>query len=170
MTEEMFRLGKLVIKLAQLTLDQEVLEDKLKEVTKERRTYEEQLVPELMTEIGLDSLTTATGIKVEMKTDIKASFPKDPERQAEAIEWLKETGNEGLLKHEISLLFGRNQEHLVERVKEILESGGFCDWVEHHTVHPQTLGKFLKDQLAEGADIPVASFGGFIRTSAKIKR
>jgi hypothetical protein len=167
------RLGKMVAEMAQLVLQEEELEDKLKKVQSELKQYQEQLIPELMTELDMVDLTTKGGIRVEMREEVRASFPKDPERRELAFSWLRSTGNEGLVKHEFKIRYGRDSAREVAKLQKLLEEfeiGKTATVEQDQTIHHQTLVAFLKRELKEGHDVPLESFGAFVQKFAKIKR
>ncbi len=167
------RLGKMVAEMAQLVLQEEELEDKLKEVKNQLKQFQENLVPELMIELDLNDLTTKGGIRVEMREEVRASFPKDQDRRDIAFSWLKQSGNEGLVKHEFKIRYGRDSAQEVERLARLLEEHGISKTAtveQDQTIHHQTLVAFLKRELKEGHDVPLEAFGAFTQRFAKIKR
>lgn len=170
---QMERLRALVLRMAELELKVDDLEFELKETKKELGSYKEKLVPELMSEIGLDSLRTQGGIEVEVKEEVRAAFPKDSSRQASAFAYLKETGNDGLIKREITIQYGRDSTEWAERLTTQLEEWGVGDHAtvqQEWTIHHQTLLAFIRSQLKEGSEIPLDMFGAYVQKFAKIKR
>lgn len=171
--EVMKRLRGLVLRMAQLELEEHDLEDRLKSVQKELRSYRENLVPEVMAEIGSDLMRTEGGITVEIKEELRAAFPKDSAKQAQAFAWLKETGNDGLIKREITVQYGRDSVQWAEELTQKLEEWGVG---EHATVaqewniHHQTLLAFLRGELKDGHNVPMELFGAFTARYARIKR
>ena len=167
------RLTGLVLKMAQLEIEEGDLEEKLKLVGKELRQYRENLVPELMAELGMNLIRTKGGIEVEMKEELRASFPKDSSRQTQAFGWLKETGNDGMIKREVSIQYGRDSVEWADQLIQKLEEWGVGehgvvqqDW----TVNHQTLLAFLRRELKDGKPVPMEVFSAFVQKYAKIKR
>lgn len=168
------RLTALVLKMAQLELEEGDLEYKLKETQKELRQYRENLVPELMSELGSTLFRTALGgIEVEMKEELRASMPKETARQAQVFAYLKETGNDGMIKREITVQYGRDSvewaEQLVQKLEE-WEVGKHATVQQAWNVHHQTLLAFLRGQLKDGKNVPMEMFSAFVQKYAKIKR
>lgn len=166
------QLGSLSVTMAKLLLEQEELEDRLKEVKKQVRKYQEDFVPEVMAEIGLKSVVTAGGMQIDVKEHVRASFPKDLQKRESAFKYLKDSGNDGLVKREFAIKFGRDSEveaeHFARALEEMeldkasIESG----WNINH----QTLLKFLREELKSGAPVPLEAFGAFVQKIASIKR
>ncbi len=167
------RLVTLALKMAELELKEHDLEDDLKSVQKELRNYRENLVPEIMSEIGLNSITTDGGISIEMKEELRATFPKDGTKQAQAFAWLKESGNDGLIKREITVRYGRDSVQWAEELTQKLEEWGVGDHAvveQEWNIHHQTLLAFLRGELKEGHNVPMELFGAFVSKYARIKR
>jgi hypothetical protein len=176
--DAMTRLNRFVTQMAVLELERLELEVKLKSVEKDLKTYAENLVPEVMTEIGLTELKTKTGMTIELKEEVRMSFPKDPEKKARAFAYLKETGNDGLITREIVINYGRDSTEYAEQLLKTLEE---LNVKEHATVentettnHQSTLA-FLRRQIKEAKEkgtletLPLDAFGAFIQKFAKIK-
>lgn len=168
--------GQLCVKMAELLIRKEELEEELKEVKKEHRKYEEDMVPEMMAEMGMASgstIVTEGGIKVKLKEEMRASFPKDEEKAARAMAYLKETGNEGLVKREFIIRYGRDATEWADGFAEKLKTMGIEEHgsvEESSAIHHQTLLKFLRDQLKSGKPVPLEAFGAFVQKTAKITR
>lgn len=167
------RLNNLVIEMAKLVVQEENLEERLKEIKKERAKYEENLVPELMLSLGLSRIVTEAGIDVEVKTAMRANLPSDPEKREMAINWLKETGNDGIIKNQFKISFGRDASEWADEFAALLEKAQVGDraTIEHDlNIHHQTLLAFLREQRSLGVNVPMEAFGAFEQKFAKIKR
>ncbi len=171
--EIMQRLRGLVLKMAQLELQEMDLETDLKSVQKELRSYREDLVPGVMAEIGSDLMRTEGGITVEIKEELRASMPKDGPKQAQVFAWLKSTGNDGLIKREITVQYGRDSVQWAEELTQKLEEWGVGDHAtvsQEWNIHHQTLLAFLRGELKEGHNVPLELFNAITQRYAKIKR
>lgn len=170
------RLGLLAAEMAQLVLKEEDLEEQLKECKRELKNYQENLVPELMSEIGLTELVTAGGLRVEMKEEVRAAFPKEgDERRPIAFAYLERTGNDGIVKNVVGVSLGRDSaaaaKAIAEAISSVVSALKISASVEQTlSIHHQTLVKFLKDQLRDGAEVPMEAFGAFVQRFARIKR
>lgn len=159
-----------VVALANATVEQAAKVDQLKndfeEAKKELRKLECEDLPELMREIGLESLSMP-GFKVELSDEVDASISEA--RRHAAHDWLSRNGFGGLIKTEVIVSFGRGEhDTAVEFVEEIEESGRVPELVER--VHPGTLKSFVKEQMAKGVALPFDLLGIYPYTKAKIKK
>lgn len=171
--DSMKRLTRLVLQMGQLVVQQEELEEELEEVQKQLREYQENLIPTLMAEVGTDLFRTKGGITVELKEEVRASFPKDEQKRARAFKYLEEQGEDGLIKRQFIIRYGRDSVEWANKFHDELKKLG----VEEHatvdedwSIHHQTLLAFLRSQLKSGANVPLADFGAFVQSFAKIKR
>lgn len=166
------RLRRLCLKLAELKLEEQQLTEKLEKVQLQIRQYSESLVPDTMTELGLRTLETAGGIVIEVEDNLFGSLPKDETKRAEAFRYLAETGNDGLIKQEFVVSFGRDQTEDVEAFRRVLEEshvGERASVTSERTINHQSMMKFLRDEVKRGANVPLAAFGAFTKTVAKIR-
>jgi len=151
----------------QLALEREIearsLELKVK--AEELRNVSETLLPNAMAEVGMSSFTLDTGEKIEIKKDIYCSVPKEGFPEAEA--WLRERGLEGVIKHQVQMLFGKGEDEMALKAAKILVENGFAP-TDSKTIHPQTLKALLREQLGQGVDVPLKTFGAYEATKSKI--
>jgi hypothetical protein len=167
------RLGQLAAKQGMLELEIEDLEEKLKELRKEHSEYADKLVPALMQEIGMDRVRTKGGLDVELVEHIRASVPQDNDKRERAFSYLHETGNDGIIKREITVRYGREDGKFADDLLAAMKDMGVADHgtIEHEwTIHNSTLVAFLKNELKEGKNVPMEAFGAFIQRQAKLRR
>ena len=86
-----------------------------------------------------------------------------------AYDWLVRNGHEGLIKNEVLLKFGRDEDVVVNETVDALKSRGLAPEIRQ-SIHPSTLKAFVKEQLSSGVDIPSEPFGVFVGTKATIKK
>ena len=153
----------------QLTLATEVaeLEANLKAKKEELRLTSEQELPDAMQAAGLTQITLSSGEKIDINEFYNAHISKA--NQEKAYDWLVSNGHEGLIKNEVLLKFGREENEVVEQTVSALQSRGLSPEVRQ-SVHPSTLKAFVKEQLTQGNDIPTEPFGIYIGTKATIKK
>jgi hypothetical protein len=143
-----------VVQLAELLLklreNVERLEGELDTAKKDMRRVEQEDLPDLMQELGLQTFKLTTGETIEIKQDVECGISED--RRARAHGWLTENGFGGLIKTEVVAKFGRDQHE--EAVACAEQIGG--EMVER--VHPSTLKSFVKEQMEAGRAIPFDLF------------
>lgn len=166
------RLGRLIRRQAELTVALLEIEEKRKAIKDELDELEEKTIPDIMDGIGADEFKTKGGLKIVVTKDVVGSFPQDSAKQARAYQWLKDTGNDGLIKREIKIQYDRNSTDFAERVLALLDIPEVREHavVDHRwNINHQTLAAFLRRELEKGSDVPVKDFGFVEQTRAKLK-
>ncbi len=162
---------KRVIELATLMVEQrkkvDCLKAELDAAQRDLRRIEQEDLPELMREIGMQSVTLADGSVVDVVEDVECGISE--ERRAKAHAWLIENGFGGLIKTEVVTTFGRGEGEAAHNfAEEVAATTGRAPQVVER-VHPATLKSFIKEQLAAGAAIPFDTFGIHPFNKARLK-
>ena len=151
-------------------LDEEMevarLEGLLKDTQERLRDVAERQIPDLMDEIGLDTITTSAGLKVSVKTTLRASVPVA--QRDTAWDWLDAHGHGGMIKRSVQVAFNRDQESAADELVDGLRSK-FPNVKTERKVEPSTLKAFIREQLEEGNEVPMELFGAFEQRRAKIE-
>lgn len=143
-------------------------EEEWKEAKRNLARVSEKELPALMDEIGSEDFTTSDGIRITVKEDIRASIT--PERAPEALGWLEENEHGDLIKREFKVIFGRNEEDWAKEFQETLaKSDRPLNYEVKRGVHASTLSAFVREQLKEGADIPLETFSVLRQRKTAIK-
>jgi hypothetical protein len=164
---ELSLVSALANKQVQLAQELAVLEEGVKAKKEEFRLTSEQELPEAMQAAGLTEIRLSTGEKITITEFYNAHISKA--NQDSAYEWLFKNGHAGLIKNEVSLKFGRDEDRIVEETVLALKSRGLAPEVRQ-SIHPSTLKAFVKEQLTTGKDIPSEPFGIYIGSKAIIKK
>lgn len=118
---------------------------------------------------GLEGkFTLSDGRTLEVKEDIRSSIAG--EKRVPAINWLDVNGYGHIVKRELTFSFGKGSDEQVAGFRRFLSS--FEDlppMKEQFAVHHATLNAWVKEQLAEGVDLPRETFGIYRQRVAKIK-
>lgn len=142
-------------------------EEKLKQAKEQERVIREETLPGMMQEIGMKEFVLETGEKVKLSQEVYAAIPAD--KKYEAFEWLDTNGFGGLIKTDVVVAFTRGElEKAQEFYSELIEKGVSPSLTQN--VHAQTLKAFLKEQLADGKEIPLDLFGARPVFAAKISK
>lgn len=166
-------------KIAKLASKQEKAEDKVKALSLELAKAQgelaeisEQQIPELMASLGLEEVKTKDGLKVKIKSTIRASIPQeDLDKQAQAFEWLEKQGHEHLIKREIKVNFGKGDEKWANKFEaDLRKRKRPLVWDRKMTVHPKTLAAFIGNELEKGTEVPMGYFNAFNQKYSKIER
>lgn len=165
---------KQITALAERQLDLEALieeaEENLKSLKEQHRAVSENDLPEAMEEAGMLEFKLSDGRKITIVTKYYASIPND--RIADAFRWLRERGHDGIIKRDITVQFGKGDDELAAKYAKWLRDRLGDKPVtikDKEHVHHSTLRAFVREQIEEGEDIPMDSFGVFIRNVAEIK-
>lgn len=154
--------------LRQLELEEriEATQELLKQLQEAHTAVSSQLLPAALHAHNLSEIKMADGSQVTIQKIVRASIPKN--RADEAFAWLETNEHGDLIKHIVSASFGRGEDEAVQAALEALaEAGVYAE--DKRTVHPQTLGAFVREQLEVGADLPHDLLGVFVGEVAKIK-
>lgn len=165
--EELKNLSDLCTALKDKRSEIEMLENLLKQSKEEERILSEEQIPLLLDEIGLESVSLSSGEKITIKNDL---FVKIPEENKEAcFDWLTKTGNEAIIKADVSCSFGKGEFEEAEKV--------FLKLFEKYPqssikkgVHPSTLKAFLKRRQENESDVPFELFGAHFVRKTEIKQ
>jgi hypothetical protein len=82
--------------------------------------------------------------------------------------WLVDNDHGSLIKNQVILNFGKNEDEKATATVEKLKQQGLSPDVKQG-VHPQTLNAFIKEQITGGKDIPSDIFGIYVGSRANIK-
>jgi hypothetical protein len=142
------------------------LEQKLKEAKARKQKLAVENIPALMSQMGIDKVTTKSGATVTVAPMISASIPADNREQAFA--WLRENGFDGIIKNDLILSFGKGEDDVADKVRQRLEAEDLP--VEQKThIHPSTLKAFVRECLEKGTPIDLDLFGAYVVQMAQVK-
>lgn len=155
------QLAELLLKLRQ---NVERLETELETAKKDMRRVEQEDLPDLMQELGLETFKLTTGETIEVKPEVDCGISE--ERRRAAHDWLTANGFGGLIKTEVVVTFGHGEHDAAEGfAQECAQAGKQPAVVER--VHPSTLKSFVKEQMAAGKPVPFDLFA--VHPYSKVK-
>ena len=159
----------------------EDLEKLLKEKKQNLTKLAEQDLPDLMQELNMKDFTLNNGAKVEIQdiasgsipsaTAIMRAKPEDrPElelRQQQCFDWLRGNNAGDLIKSNVEVQFSKGEDEACnEFTKELRERNLF--YRRAVGVHHGRLNSFIKEQLADGKDVPHDLFKIYVGRKAKL--
>ena len=154
----------------QLLVVQKDIEEKkleLKELEEQFRQISESSLPEALQSANLSEIVLSDGTKLSVSPFYKGHISE--KNRPAALDWLMQNGHGGLIKNEISLKFGRDEDERAQDTIASLQQRGLSPSVKQG-VHAQTLNAFVKEQLTNGKDLPSEIFGIYVGSRAKIER
>lgn len=164
--ERLGALSDLVLKMRELEGEIKACNAVIKEFKKEHERLSEQLIPEMMVELGIAGLELTDGKKLTIDKAYFAKIPDD--KKSEAFNWLADNGYEALIKTDITTSFGKGEGDKVTSLKQTLVEGQYS-FEAKDNVHPQTLKALVRERLEEGNDMPDELFGVYVKNITKIK-
>jgi hypothetical protein len=147
----------------QVKTDEQALKNKQREV--ERISGE--IIPTLLSEMGLSSIKLADGSAVDVKPYYAASI-SIKNREA-AYNWLRENGLGDIIKNEVSVSFGKNEDNKAAEYANLAQSQGFQP-TQKMKVEPMTLKALVRERIENGKDMPMDIFNVFVGNRTKLTR
>ena len=168
-----------------LNLQEEIIrsEEALKQKKQALTKLAEQDLPDLMQELNIKDFTLSNGAKVEVNDIISGSVPAagaidrakgddkvDLEmRQENCFDWLRANGAGDLIKSNVEVQFGRDEDDACNTFIDELQDRHIY-YKRAKAVHPGTLNSFIKERLSEGKEVPHDLFRIYTGRKAKIRR
>lgn len=153
---------------AQYMAEQKVeqIEEDLKKAKEELRVIAEKKLPEKMELLGLTTFSTRKGVHVKISEKIRASLAV--ENRPKGFAWLEENGFGGMIKSQVVVPYKRDKLDEANKFVDSLRTEGRVANLERK-VEPATLTAFVKEQLAQGKELPLEVFGVFRQRIAKVE-
>lgn len=153
--------------LAAMDLSVPELEEALKLRKVTLQTIKESSLPNALEAFGLSEVKLLDGSKVTVKDEVYSAITE--ENKPAAFSWLEKTGNDGIIKNEFKVPFGKGQDSEAKELESILREHGIS-YSSSRSIHYQTLRAFVKQQLEGGKPIPSDIFSIHVKKVATIKR
>lgn len=141
-------------------------EQYLKDLKAKKRTIDEEDIPSLMEELGVESLTV-DGNKVSVEKYVSARIPDD--RKAEAYGFLRSIGEGDIIKNDVVVTFGMGQDNVAGAVIDDLRNQGLEPNQKTH-IHPMTLRSWVKNRVESNQELDYDVFGVYVGNRAVIKK
>ena len=156
-----------VLKLRAMEDQLKIMEDALKNKKKEIDRISGEVIPTMLSEMGLSQLKLADGSAVDVKPFYSASI--SAQNKDKAYQWLRNNGLGDIIKNEISVSFGRNEDNKAANYAELAKSNGFQP-TQKLKVEPMTLKALVRERIEAGKEMPTEIFGVFSENKTTIKR
>ena len=166
-TDNIQSLADQVEKLEDLQKRLELQEDNLKNTKKQIDHLSGEVIPTMMSEMGLSHLKLMDGSSVDVKPNYSASI-SIANREA-AFGWLRNNGLGDIIKNEISVSFGRNEDNKAADYAALAEGQGFQPQ-QKLKVEPMTLKALVRERIEAGKEMPTELFNVFVGNKTTIKR
>ena len=166
-TNEVRALSDQVLNLRSLEDKIKQKEIELKKLKKDSEIISGEVIPTMMTEMSISTLKLADGSAVEVKPIYGASI--SPDKKEEAFNWLRNNGLGDLIKNEVTVSFGRNEDNKASQYAILAQGRGYQP-VQKLKVEPMTLKALVRERVESGKDMPSDLFNVFAGNRTKITR
>ena len=147
----------------QVKTDEELLKDKKRDIEK----ISGEIIPTLLSEMGLSSLKLADGSAVEVKPYYAASILN--KNKEAAYSWLRENGLGDIIKNNVTVSFGRNEDNKAAEYANLAKSQGYQP-TQKLKVEPMTLKALVRERIEKGVEMPMDIFNVFVGNRTKLTR
>jgi len=166
-TENIQSLADQVERLEMLNLEIEQAEENLKNKKKNHDHLSGEVIPTMMSEMGLSHIKLIDGSSVDVKPNYSANITLA--NREGAVNWLRQNGLGDIIKNEISVSFGRNEDNKAADYAALAQERGYQP-TQKLKVEPMTLKALVRERIEAGKDMPTEIFGVFTENKTTIKR
>ncbi len=163
-------INKLANKIKEMQVIQKDIEQNEKYLKQRKQDLEQvsgETIPTMLTEMGLSYLKLTDGSSVEVKTNYSATITLA--NKEKAFNWLRENGLGDIIKNELIVSFGRNEDNKAASYAELAKGQGYQP-TQKLKVEPMTLKALVRERIEAGKPLPTEIFNVFIGNKTKIKR
>jgi hypothetical protein len=166
-TDNIRSLADQVERLESLQTKLKLQEDNIKNIKKELEHVSGEVIPTMMSEMGLSHLKLMDGSSVDIKPNYSANITI-ANREA-AFNWLRNNGLGDIIKNEILVSFGRNEDNKAADYAALAQERGFQP-TQKLKVEPMTLKALVRERIEAGKEMPTELFNIFVGNKTTIKR
>jgi len=166
-TDNIQSLADQVERLETVATTIEAAEENLKLLKKKRDHISGEVIPTMMSEMGLAELKLHDGSHLKVSTTYRATITEA--NKETAFNWLRNNGLGDIIKNEISVSFGRNEDNKAADYAELAKGQGF-EPTQKLKVEPMTLKALVRERLEAGKEMPTELFNIFVGNKTTIKR
>ena len=98
-------------------------ENKLKDLKDREKYYANIIIPDLMNQLNLKTLTLKDGSQIAVKNIFGASIVA--EKKPEAFDWLRKSGMGAIVKNNITVRFGLDEDNKAEQYATLARGQGY---------------------------------------------
>ena len=166
-TDNVQSLADQVQRLEAMQQQLEVQEESVKDKKKQIEYLSGEVIPTMMAEMGLSHLKLMDGSSVDVKPNYSATITVA--NREKAFNWLRQNGLGDIIKNEISVSFGRNEDNKAADYAALAEERGYQP-TQKMKVEPMTLKALVRERIEAGKEMPTEIFNIFVRNKTTIKR
>jgi len=166
-TSNIKSLAEEVKKLRTMEDQVKLQEEALKISKKELEVVSAEIIPTMLSEMGLSSLKLADGSSVDVKPFYSATITV--QNRDKAFNWLRINGLGDIIKNEISVSFGRSEDNKAAEYANLAKGQGYQP-TQKLKVEPMTLKALVRERIEAGKEMPTDIFNVFVGNRTKITR
>ena len=163
-------INKLANKIKEMQVIQKDIEQNEKYLKQRKQDLEQvsgETIPTMLTEMGLSYLKLTDGSSVEVKTNYSATITQA--NKEKAFNLLRENGLGDIIKNELTVSFGRNEDNKAAAYATLAKGQGYQP-TQKLKVEPMTLKALVRERIEGGKPLPTEIFSVFIGNKTTIKR
>ena len=166
-TDNIQSLADQVERLEGVSSEIEDAESRIKLLKKKRDHISGEVIPTMMSEMGLAELKLHDGSHLKVSTSYRATITEA--NKETAFNWLRENGLGDIIKNEISVSFGRNEDNKAADYAELAKGQGL-EPQQKLKVEPMTLKALVRERMEAGKEMPTELFNIYVGNKTTIKR
>ena len=160
--------------LSDLVLQLQKLEDEVKEDEERLKDKKQRIdklsgiaIPEIMESMKLKTMKLSDGSGIEIREMYSATIPVA--NKEGAFNWLRNNGLGDLIKNEITVSFGRNEDNKASEYADLARGRGYQP-SQKLKVEPMTLKALFRERSENNQELPAEHFNLFKGNRTKITR
>ena len=166
-SENIKSLSNEVQKMESLSKEIEDMEENLKKKKKDLDVISAEVIPTMMSEMGLSQLKLMDGSMIDVKPFYNATITVA--NRESAFNWLRQNGLGDIIKNEMVVSFGRGEDNKAAEYAELAKSQGLQP-AQKLKVEPMTLKALVRQRIEAGQEMPTEIFSIFVGNKTTIKR
>ena len=166
-SENIKSLSDEVQKMESLAKEIEDIEKNLKDKKKDLDVISGEVIPTMMSEMGLSQLKLMDGSQIDVKPFYNATITVA--NRESAFNWLRQNGLADIIKNEMVVSFGRGEDNKAAEYAELAKSQGLQP-AQKLKVEPMTLKALVRQRIEAGEEMPTEIFSIFVGNKTTIKR
>jgi pyruvate carboxylase len=166
-SENIKSLSNEVQKMESLSKEIEDIEENLKKKKKDLDVISGEVIPTMMSEMGLSQLKLMDGSQIDVKPFYNATITVA--NRESAFNWLRQNGLGDIIKNEMVVSFGRGEDNKAAEYAELAKSQGLQP-AQKLKVEPMTLKALVRQRIEAGQEMPTEIFSIFVGNKTTIKR
>ncbi len=150
--EKLMEINQLALELDMSHAAVETLETQLSQAKGEVRRLSEDVLPEILLNLGhRKPIDLPCGKRIQVADVLKPSITE--RNKTAAFDWLDKNGHGGIIKREVKVLFDKEREQEAFELADKLRVDKYPVRLGG-SVHAGTLKKFVRERLEEGVALP----------------